>query len=173
MTRRIKGFALAAAIVIGAGACTSGTQNSGKEQAGTPAAAPTFENGQLTSAYRQYIQLKDALVASGKDQAAAAASALQESLQGIPEARQAVQLASAIAEAPDITAQRKAFSTLSERMATLIKSEGLSSGEVYLAFCPMANGDAGAFWLANEQEIRNPYFGEKMMKCGEVKETVR
>jgi Cu(I)/Ag(I) efflux system membrane fusion protein len=34
----------------------------------------------------------------------------------------------------------------------------------------MAFKDKGAFWLSGEKEIKNPYFGEAMLTCGEVKE---
>jgi Cu(I)/Ag(I) efflux system membrane fusion protein len=40
-----------------------------------------------------------------------------------------------------------------------------------LAFCPMAFGNKGAYWLQTEKKIRNPYFGTKMLGCGEIKET--
>jgi Cu(I)/Ag(I) efflux system membrane fusion protein len=36
----------------------------------------------------------------------------------------------------------------------------------------MANGDKGAFWLSNIEEIENPYFGDEMLKCGETRETL-
>ena len=41
-------------------------------------------------------------------------------------------------------------------------------GEVYLEYCPMAK----ASWLSSEKEISNPYLGNKMLKCGSVKETI-
>ena len=33
----------------------------------------------------------------------------------------------------------------------------------------MAFDNEGADWIASEKQIRNPYFGDKMMKCGSVK----
>ena len=30
----------------------------------------------------------------------------------------------------------------------------------------------GSFWLSENKEILNPYFGNKMLKCGETKETI-
>jgi hypothetical protein len=35
----------------------------------------------------------------------------------------------------------------------------------------MALDNEGADWLALEEQIRNPYFGDKMMKCGLVKKS--
>jgi hypothetical protein len=34
------------------------------------------------------------------------------------------------------------------------------------------NGD-GAYWLASEKEIKNPYYGDDMLNCGEVKEEIK
>jgi hypothetical protein len=58
-------------------------------------------------------------------------------------------------------------------MATLVKGGQLSAGALYLEYCPMANGNEGAYWLSNEKQIKNPYFGDKMLKCGSVKETIQ
>ena len=32
----------------------------------------------------------------------------------------------------------------------------------------MANNDKGAYWLSTDETIKNPYFGEMMLKCGTV-----
>jgi hypothetical protein len=62
---------------------------------------------------------------------------------------------------------------MSKDMAVLIKQDGLSSGELYVAFCPMAFNNKGATWISTSKEIRNPYFGEKMLGCGEVQGTIK
>ncbi|MFT4674108.1 MAG: hypothetical protein ACI9R6_001009, partial [Saprospiraceae bacterium] len=28
--------------------------------------------------------------------------------------------------------------------------------------------NTGGYWLSNSKEIRNPYFGSKMLKCGRI-----
>ena len=58
-------------------------------------------------------------------------------------------------------------------MATLVKGGKLSAGALYLEYCPMANNNEGAYWLSNEKQIKNPYFGDMMLKCGSVKETIQ
>ncbi|MBB5439212.1 hypothetical protein HDC92_002899 [Pedobacter sp. AK017] len=65
------------------------------------------------------------------------------------------------------------FSDLSNDFIARVKASGLNSGEVYVEYCPMALHDKGASWLSNKKEIRNPYFGESMMTCGEVKEIIK
>jgi Cu(I)/Ag(I) efflux system membrane fusion protein len=36
----------------------------------------------------------------------------------------------------------------------------------------MFNDNKGAYWLSEIEEIRNPYFGEKMLSCGETIESL-
>jgi Cu(I)/Ag(I) efflux system membrane fusion protein len=36
----------------------------------------------------------------------------------------------------------------------------------------MAFNDAGAYWLSKTSDIKNPYFGKKMLICGEVKDSL-
>ena len=48
----------------------------------------------------------------------------------------------------------------------------LKNAGVYRQFCPMAFNDQGAYWLSPETEIRNPYFGKKMLACGEVRDSL-
>ena len=64
--------------------------------------------------------------------------------------------------------QRLSFGTISSAFYGLLKNAGLKNGHVYHEYCPMAFNDKGAFWLSDESEIKNPYFGKKMMECGEV-----
>lgn len=40
----------------------------------------------------------------------------------------------------------------------------------YLAHCPMAFDNKGADWLQRGEPIRNPYFGSRMFRCGEIRE---
>jgi hypothetical protein len=35
----------------------------------------------------------------------------------------------------------------------------------------MSNGNTRAYWLSNEKEIKNPCYGDKMLKFGSVKVT--
>lgn len=133
---------------------------------------PMFKDAKLGSAYGEYVRLKDALVASNAQDAKMGATALQASLKGVKESAKAAEAAGKLAAAPDLDGQRQVFSTLSNEMATLVKGGQLSMGALYLEFCPMANKNAGAYWLSNEKEIKNPYFGSEMLKCGSVKETI-
>ncbi|MBW6533473.1 MAG: DUF3347 domain-containing protein, partial [Mariniphaga sp.] len=78
-----------------------------------------------------------------------------------------------ISEIADIEKQREHFNTLSEAMLETTESFGLEIDKTYRQFCPMAFDDEGAFWLSESDEILNPYFGDMMLRCGEVKQTYR
>ncbi|MCF6308835.1 MAG: hypothetical protein L3J09_12915, partial [Flavobacteriaceae bacterium] len=58
-------------------------------------------------------------------------------------------------------------------LSEVIKILGMDADgkTVYLEFCPMADGNNGGFWLSYDKEIKNPYFGQAMLTCGEVIET--
>lgn len=68
---------------------------------------------------------------------------------------------------------RGMFEKVSRRMIALEKHYGHQGKDTphYLAFCPMAFDNKGAYWLQTSKEIQNPYFGKKMLTCGEIKET--
>lgn len=43
---------------------------------------------------------------------------------------------------------------------------------LYKVFCPMYNDNKGAYWLSDSKEIKNPYYGEEMITCGEIQEEI-
>jgi len=136
-------------------------------------AVVTFKDAKLGTAYTQYILLKDALVASNSDEAKKAVSDLVKTLATVKDGDAALKSATKLAGTSSLSEQRLNFSALSDEMAKLVKGGKLSSGSLYLEYCPMANENTGAFWLSNEKEIKNPYFGSMMLKCGSVKETIQ
>jgi hypothetical protein len=133
----------------------------------------SFEDGKLNAAYGHYLHLKDALVLSNASEAKKAAIELQKSLASIPNGAKAAIEAEKVSVTTDLNEQRNSFSTLSNEMTALIKVSKLSAGSIYVEYCPMANQNQGAFWLSNEKEIKNPYFGDMMLRCGSVKETIQ
>lgn len=117
--------------------------------------------------------MKDALVASKTEDAKKGATELQTALKAVSGSGKALEATTKLVNALSLAEQRKVFSALSNEMAALVKSSKLSMGTLYLEYCPMANNNEGAYWLSNEKEIKNPYFGDKMLKCGSVKETIQ
>jgi Cu(I)/Ag(I) efflux system membrane fusion protein len=72
----------------------------------------------------------------------------------------------------NISAQRISFARFNDALYASVQAFGLHHGMIYYQYCPMANGDKGAYWLSNIREIENPYFGDEMLKCGETRETI-
>lgn len=64
---------------------------------------------------------------------------------------------------------RKAFRHISENLIAFLQATDYSHQELVVDYCPMANSNKGAVWLSTDSTIRNPYFGEVMLSCGEVK----
>jgi hypothetical protein len=62
------------------------------------------------------------------------------------------------------------FSTTSGSMGVNLGIN--ASGSIYVQYCPMANEGKGGYWLSSQEEIMNPYYGDDMLHCGEVKETI-
>ena len=120
-------------------------------------------------AIQDYMLLKDAFVNTAVDAAKAAASQLLESLksEGMDEAT--IEAAGIIAASDNIDEQRAAFKVITDNIVTTLKSSDTEAG-VYVQYCPMAFDNTGASWLSWSEEIRNPYFGDKMLKCGKVQE---
>ena len=72
----------------------------------------------------------------------------------------------------DIDHQRDHFTMLSEDVAALVKAFG-GGRTLYQDFCPMAKDNKGAIWVSETKDIKNPYFGSKMLECGEVQEMIK
>ena len=68
---------------------------------------------------------------------------------------------------------RVSFEPISNVMIAMTKAFNPLTESAYVQFCPMANSDKGANWLSKENKVVNPYFGASMIKCGEVKETIK
>jgi len=128
-----------------------------------------FTDEYITLLYHQYLTIKAGLVNTNNKATRAAAKKME---QGIPEREEYKQLKSVaklIALTKDVNKQRYFLVTLTEEMEKLMSTATITSGEVYKQFCPMAFDGAGGYWLSDSKEVRNPYFGDKMLKCGTVK----
>lgn len=131
----------------------------------------TNENLDLVTAY---LGVKDALVKTDAILAGEAASKMAEQLGNNQDEMLAKLKADALAivKSGDVAQQRESFNTMSQNMYNYVKQNSGENLGLYKQFCPMAFNDTGAFWLASEKEINNPYFGSKMLRCGVVKETL-
>lgn len=132
-------------------------------------AMASFMDEATESVWGNYLELKTALVNSNVNEAQAAADKLASSM---ADGNNTInEMATEISQATDIEKQRQLFSALGEQVEALLR-ENLSGGTIYKQFCPMAFNNEGGYWLSDAGEIRNPYFGDKMLKCGKVAEEI-
>jgi hypothetical protein len=80
--------------------------------------------------------------------------------------------AETVVSTKNLEEKRKAFQNISDNLFNLVRTVKYDREKVYQQFCPMAFNDAGAFWLSKTSDIKNPYFGPKMLTCGEVKDSL-
>ncbi len=144
------------------------------------------ETNQLATVFEHYFSLKDALVKTDGNTAAAKAKALQTAIGAVQMEKLSMDVHSAwmkriaplkedaaqIAAAKDIASQRARFMNLSKNMYELIKVAKPTEA-VYYQFCPMANNGKGANWLSKENGVKNPYYGAQMLTCGKTVETIK
>ena len=69
--------------------------------------------------------------------------------------------------------QRDHFVILNKNIVALVMNINNSGSTLYVQKCPMANNNKGAVWLSSDKDIRNPYYGEQMLTCGSVIETLQ
>lgn len=141
---------------------------------------------QLKTVFEDYIRLKDGLVKDDSKTVSQVAKNLIGHLENMDmtllkndqaykhwmslekELQSAV---TSIANDTDVEKQRIHFENLSIQLISAVETFGINE-RVYLQFCPMANNDKGAYWLSKEEHVFNPYFGNAMLKCGEVKQII-
>ena len=131
----------------------------------------------------EYYKIKDALVASDSKTVSANATDFEKLAKSIdektlPEKEQKVlrgtlpaliKDAAQIATAKNTEDQRKYFQSLSGNMFILAESVKIVDQPIYQQYCPMKK----AYWLSNEQNIKNPYYGKQMLNCGKVTKTLK
>jgi hypothetical protein len=148
-----------------------------------PCLSRNWHQDSLSQLLSLYYQVKNALVNSDPTAASAKAAELLKAINSVdvkaltPSEKKAYPSfqykleydARHIAEVKDLSHQRQHFITLSQNMYALAKSVKLSGQPVYEQYCPMKD----AYWLSNETAIRNPYYGNNMLTCGQVKDTLK
>ncbi|MCK0156145.1 efflux RND transporter periplasmic adaptor subunit [Cellulophaga sp. F20128] len=147
--------------------------------------AKAFQN-QLNAVYTDYLNVKDELVKDDFKKVVAKAKSLLANLakvdmklltdeaahtQWMTLEKEIKSAGASIATANEINVQRNHFKQLSSKLTNAIELFGINE-KVYHQFCPMADSNNGAYWLSKEEKVSNPYFGEAMLKCGEVKQVI-
>jgi copper chaperone CopZ len=147
---------------------------------------PAKEVNELQAVYDNYFALKDALVKTDANTAAAKAGMFLASLNGVNMGKMKMDDhmafmkvekdlkmdAQHIAESKDTEHQRGHFMNLSKNIYPLFKTVK-AADKVYLQHCPMYNNGKGADWLSKENAVKNPYYGAMMLTCGKTVETIQ
>ena len=141
---------------------------------------------QLRGVFNDYINLKDALVNEDSKNASNTATNLLNNLSKSDmrllsdnkahnhwmSIEKEIKLsASFISKASDIKEQRDHFKHLTSHLISAVQLFGVNE-KVYVEFCPMADNNKGAYWMSKKEKVINPYFGEAMLTCGEVKQVI-
>lgn len=129
-------------------------------------AAAAQNTGELL---KDYITVKNALVSSDSEVAGTAASHFYEGVKKEADFALKADLLKAmgkLSKAGSIEKQRSAFNDVSTVMWKLVSGADATDQVVYYQYCPMKK----AYWLSEEKEIENPYYGASMLNCGNVVE---
>ncbi|MFT5217207.1 MAG: Cu(I)/Ag(I) efflux system membrane fusion protein, partial [Glaciecola sp.] len=144
-----------------------------------------FQN-QLKAVFNDYIKLKDALVKDDSNNVMAESEKLLDNVSKVDMKlltdnethvnwmrleKEIKASATSISNTSDIKEQRDHFKHLSSHLINAVQLFGVNE-TVFVEFCPMADNDNGAYWLSKEEKILNPYFGDAMLSCGSVKQTI-
>ena len=144
-----------------------------------------FQN-QLKAVFNEYIKLKDALVKEDSKNGISASKKLLDNLSKVDMkllenkevhnhwmslAKEIKTASTSISNTSNIKEQRNHFKDLSSNLANALEVFGINE-KVYHQFCPMADANKGAYWLSTEIKVINPYFGDAMLTCGEVKQVI-
>ncbi len=137
---------------------------------------------EFKSVLPSYFSIKNALVLGNATEVSEYSKNLVESLVSINESdlnnmgklhfSRLEELLGKVASSEDLKYQRDIFIELNENMVPIVMNIGGMENPVYIQKCPMANNNKGAFWISSEKEIRNPYYGEQMMTCGSIIDTI-
>lgn len=143
-------------------------------------------NSTLTPIINSYLHLKNSLVEDNSNKAATEGKNLIKKLKNYDKSLEAksklkefsdlledaIKQTEQISESSkNIELQRKYFEKLSKNIKILINSIG-SYRTLYIVNCPMYNNSKGGMWISESKEIKNPYYGIKMIKCGSVVSTI-
>ncbi|MEN8890091.1 MAG: efflux RND transporter periplasmic adaptor subunit [Wenyingzhuangia sp.] len=140
---------------------------------------------QLKFVFNEYITLKNALVIEDSKTVMKISNSLLDNISKIDmkllkdkahthwmSLQNEIKIAAtSISKTSDVKAQRDHFKHLSSHFINAVQLFGVNE-KVYVEFCPMADNNNGAYWLSKEEKVINPYFGEAMLSCGEVKQVI-
>ncbi|MEM7674336.1 MAG: DUF3347 domain-containing protein [Verrucomicrobiota bacterium] len=130
-----------------------------KPQDVDPLLAPYFEiqmglaKDKLDVAQKATTHLKDVLTKGPSEEEA-------------PVIRTLLNITDKLSESTDIQRARQHFHVLSQEMILVVEHVGTANTTAYQMRCTMAFDHTGASWLQANDELINPYWGARMLRCG-------
>jgi hypothetical protein len=155
--------------------------DTGKAEISTPVVQK--DSPSIQPVVAEYLKVKNALIAGKPQDAADAAKELKAAINKLGEGEMTEAEQKAFTAVRDdskehaehigsngtnIKHQREHFQLLSKDIYDLVKAFG-STQTLYKDYCPMVK----AIWLSETKAIKNPYYGNSMLTCGEVQETIQ
>ncbi len=142
--------------------------------------ASSQKNAATTPIIDAYLAIKNALVNDDKSGAASGANELLQAFSAFDMTsltkeqhteymdilEDAKEQAEHIVKSP-IDHQREHFETLSTDISDMISLLGTEKS-LYVDYCPMVKAN----WISEVKDIKNPYYGAKMLTCGEIKKQI-
>ncbi|XLS28663.1 DUF3347 domain-containing protein [Flavobacteriaceae bacterium M23B6Z8] len=132
----------------------------------------SFTDTRLDVVFKHYIEMKTAMVNGDVNKVADATSYLMMGYANFGVDEAVLRRANDIVDAKDIETQRQLLPGVTEDVAAMIEGN-IKSGKIYRIYCPMAFDNTGGQWLSQDKTIENPYFGDAMLNCGSVQETLK
>src|SRR5262245_53845937 len=131
------------------------------------ATTPLHASDALKADVTSYLEIQARLAGDKLDGVKPAAQAIgQQAARMGPTGEALVKAARGVEQAADMNAAREAFGALSDAVIAAGNAEKWKDApDVRVAYCPMVKKS----WLQKEETIRNPYYGNSMLTCGEFK----
>ena len=135
---------------------------------------PAIVNG-LKKALSAYYPVTKALVDDNDEGSKKASIEFQKTVASLslPHSTGLMEGAEQLATATDIKSRRAALQTVSDALIELVRDHGTDQlGDLFVVHCPMALKNKGADWLSSLPTVLNPYYGDAMLTCGNLKDTL-
>lgn len=167
-------------------ALVSGEQDTKRPQVESRYVAGAMYHQHMSPVIDSYLALTSALAGDDVGKSAEAIAGLRKAVKSaephglegddatlFKEQVQAIADSLPKAEIKEVESLRQTLPKLTEAVEMYLRSFGHEQEtDVVKAYCSMALDNQGANWLQTGETIANPYFGAKMLRCGEVREVM-
>jgi protein SCO1 len=131
-----------------------------------PAAAAADNARPASTLVEPAIAIQTALARDTMVDVSSQAAVLRQAAAAIGAPASAIETAAAdLAKQTTIADARRAFGTMSDALIAYVRAGGFSLGaDIRIGYCPMLRKS----WLQKDGPVTNPYYGSRMLACGEL-----